>query len=139
MAILRALDDLTSGNLSHAFSDLWVSEEELQRGEQLDSALDASIQDSYERGLISMDQYQQSAARLAAGRTTQYFDNPYLSPAAGFQQGLSDGYTNVTQGIKSTLAAPFQFTAASIPWQVWLLLGGVILWKTGLLARLFKR
>lgn len=43
-----------------------------------------------------------------------------------FDEGLQEGYDNITGGIKKTLKAPFQFAWASIPWQVWLL-GAVLL------------
>lgn len=36
-----------------------------------------------------------------------------------FNTGLKEGYDNVTGGIKDTLAAPFKFTFAALPWQIW--------------------
>lgn len=53
-----------------------------------------------------------------------------------FDQGLADGYAGVTGAIKKTLAAPFNFTFASIPWQLYLALVLVIIWYAGGAVRL---
>lgn len=48
-----------------------------------------------------------------------------------FKEGLDEGYDNVTGAIKTTLAAPFKFAFASIPWHFYLVGGLVLFWYMG--------
>lgn len=62
-----------------------------------------------------------------------------------FKDGLKEGYDNTTGAIKKTIAAPFNFTWAAIPWQLlaagavalFLYMGGH-LWLKGIIKRLGK-
>ena len=59
-----------------------------------------------------------------------------------FKEGLQEGFDRTTGAIKATIAAPFKFTFASLPWQVYLVglvllffyMGGP-LWLKGILKR----
>ncbi len=122
-----------------SFGYLYLSQDEIDRGRALDNRLDASNRVAFERGLVSEKQYQESTARLADASLANLLTNPDSSPWQGFQEGAAEGAKSMQEGIKKGLAAPFNFTFGAIPWQVWLVLGGYIAWRLGLLDGIFRR
>jgi hypothetical protein len=122
-----------------SFGYLTLSQDEIDRGRDLDNKLDQVNRVAFERGLVSQADYDKTSARLAQSSMDVLLENPDSSPWAGFKEGWKEGADNIQSGIKKTLAAPFNFTLGAIPWQVWLLVGGYIAWRMGLLDGIFRR
>lgn len=129
-------------------------EEEQRRGDELDRQLREMNERDYgpggriyerieaERGTEEADAvYDQVRDNLNEGLT----GDVEAQVDDAFREGLEEGYENVTGGISNTLAAPFRFTFASIPWQLWiaaavalfLYMGGGV-WLKGLINRKFQ-
>lgn len=111
---------------------IFLPQSEVDRGLELDAKNRALTQKKYEAGLLSAGQrdladkhYDETSALLYDGQISESFD-----------EGLAQGYQNVTGAIKTTLAAPFKFTWASIPWQLWLAGGLALVWYMGGFRRL---
>lgn len=106
---------------------------EQARSDQLDAALRVQNEIDYGPGGPVYNQIASergtAAANAAYQQVTQRGAADDMPDIAGdvhgaFREGLHEGYENVTGGIRATLAAPFKFTWASLPWQ--LLLAGAI-------------
>lgn len=90
---------------------------------RLDAVIAAQNDATYNRILL---QRGQSAANDYAAQVAENYaaqDNrtagEQVTEAA--QQGLAEGYQNVTGAIRSTIAAPFRFIWDSVPWWMWIL------------------
>lgn len=121
------------------FGYLYLSQEEIDRGRNLDNRLDASNRAAFERGTITQDQFDASSRRLSESQFGNLLTDPNSSIWGGFKEGWQEGADNVQGVIKKGLAAPINFTFGAIPWQVWAAVGVYIAWKLGLLGKLFKR
>jgi hypothetical protein len=124
---------------NNVFGYAVTSQEEIDRGRSADSRLMEMNRAAFETGKWNEEQYLASNARLHTSSMDELIANPDSSPWAGFQEGLKEGAANVQGSIKSTLAAPFNFTMGAIPWQVWLAVGLFLGFKLGLFDRLFAR
>jgi hypothetical protein len=113
---------------------------EQERGDELDAKLAALNQQEYANGKIS--------ATELARRDQEQADNAVNVDESlndAFVEGAKEGYNATTGAIKTGLAAPFKFTWAILPWQVYavaavalfLYMGGGIYLK-GLLPRKLK-
>jgi hypothetical protein len=108
---------------------------EQQRANELDALIAAENEKDYGPGGVVYNQTLETQGAAAANaqwegvQARQAADNhPDISGEVGdaFQEGLQEGFDNTTGAIKSTLAAPFRFTFAALPWQV-LVLGAAAL------------
>jgi hypothetical protein len=91
-------------------------DEEQARQNDLDKQLAALNKKELESGSWDVEQFNTAEANRQAGAITNVQDDVH----AAFSEGLQEGYELTTGGIKRTLAAPFTFTFAAIPWQLWL-------------------
>lgn len=109
--------------------------DEAERGADLDAKIRALNQSKYEKGVITADQRDAYNANLESENAAVWS----RQIADDFAAGLSEGYDNVTGGIRKTLAAPFSFAWDAIPWQ--LLLAGLVaaLWYLGAFNNLRNR
>ena len=87
---------------------------EQKRADELDAQLAALNRETLARGRWTEKQMEEAERNRAAGAG----GNIEAQVNAAFNEGLADGYSNVTGTIKSTLAAPFKFAFASLPWQL---------------------
>ncbi len=94
---------------------------EQARSDELDARRKVLEQRRADMGLITQAQADANQNAIDAQRLDV---NAEIEDAAA--QGLKEGYDNTTGAIKSTLAAPFKFTWAIIPWQL-LVFGGLAL------------
>jgi hypothetical protein len=109
-------------------------DEERKRSDELDAMIAAENEKDYgpggvvynktveEKGITAANQqWEEVQARQAAD------DHPDIEKEVNdaFYEGLEEGFENTTGAIKSTLAAPFKFTFAALPWQV--LVGAAVL------------
>ena len=124
---------------------------EQERSNRLDAMIAAENEKDYgpggvvynktveEQGIPAANrQWEEVQARQAAD------DHPDISGEVGdaFDEGLEEGFDATTGAIKSTLAAPFKFTFAALPWQLWvvglvllfLYMGGGV-WLRGIIGR----
>jgi hypothetical protein len=113
-------------------SSFFLPQSEIDRGAALDDKLRALNQSKVDNGSWTTGQRDAADANLIEQSATTYEQQINTS----FDQGLAQGYSNVTGGIKATLAAPFQFTFASLPWQLWLVGALVLLYYAGGLQKL---
>ena len=107
--------------------------EEQRRSDDADRRLREMNLADLQRGTWSDEEFYARDARITAGALDVKADY-----SAAFKEGLDEGYQNTTGAIRTTLASPFNFAFASIPWQVWLALGVFVAWKTGLLRKMLK-
>jgi hypothetical protein len=115
----------------------WITGVDLAEEQRRSDAADARLKEmnnaAWAAGKLSEEELQARNARVDAGAidaTAQVSD--------AFGQGLQEGYMNVTGTIKNTIAAPFKFAWAVIPWQVYVAVGLYILWETGWLEKWFR-
>jgi hypothetical protein len=113
-------------------SSFFLPKSEIDRGAELDAKLRALNQTKVDNGSWTTGQRDAADANLIEQGATTY--EQQINTA--FDQGLAEGWANVTGGIKATLAAPFKFTFASIPWQLWLVGALVLLYYAGGAQRL---
>lgn len=109
--------------------------DEVERGRELDAKIRDLNQAKYERGVLTADQRDAADANLARESAEVHSQQIYED----FTGGLNEGYQNVTGGIRSTLAAPFNFAFASIPWQLWLAGLVALAWYLGAFNNLRNR
>jgi len=101
---------------------------EQERSDELDRRRIELERRRAERGLISEQQAADNIARIEGQRLDVEGE-----VGAAFNEGLKEGYDNVTGGISSTLKAPFKFVWDSVPFVVWLALAaGIFVWMGGL-------
>lgn len=80
----------------------------------------------YDEGKMTAANYQIAVEHINEGRI-----DVNAEVGAAFDEGLADGYDNVTGAIKDTIAAPFKFAFASLPWHVYAIAAGVLFWYMG--------
>lgn len=113
---------------------------EQQRSDDLDAQRIALEKRRADMGLISSDQADTNISKISSEREDVAGD---LNTA--FAEGAKEGYAATTGAIKTGLAAPFKFTWAILPWQVWaagavalfLYMGGGV-YLRGIIARKAK-
>jgi hypothetical protein len=122
------------GWLSKLFLGVDLDEEQ-QRANQLDASIAAENEKDYGPGGVIYNQTVNEQGTEAANKQWEAVqarqaadDVPDISSevSGAFKEGLTEGFDSTTGAIKKTLAAPFQFTFAALPWQL-LVVGGVVL------------
>lgn len=140
MALWESLKSAARGNFSDAGNYLFISQEEVDRGRALDSALEAKARESFERGIYSSQQLDVSLERIRQQSFTEggIFDQPGTDITAGLAEGAMDGLKNIQSGVKESLRETIKFGSGLIPWQGWLLIGVYLVWRFGLFKFLKK-
>lgn len=90
---------------------------------RLEAVIAAQNDATYNRILL---QRGQSAANDYVAQVAENYAAQDNRPAGeqvteAAQQGLAEGYGNVTGAIRSTIAAPFRFVWDSVPWWIWVM------------------
>lgn len=109
--------------------------DEIARGKKLDAELKRFNAQKVQAGTMTQEEADARDARLES-ETAAVWDAQINND---WNQGLDQGYENVTGGIKKTLAAPFNFAFASIPWQLWLAAAVALAWYLGAFNNLKNR
>jgi hypothetical protein len=117
--------------MSWILDKIYGIDAETTRGQALDSAMDAQNRSLVDQGIWSQADYDRYLNNSAAQRANTYSGQEQ----AAFNEGLAEGYDNVTGGIKAAINFPGKFLWDSIPWWVWL--GGLVavLWWLGLIKK----
>jgi len=108
--------------------------EEQRRSDDADARLRELNAAHWAQGRLTDEELAERDARIVAGTL-----NVDAEVSAAAREGLAEGYARTTGAIKDTIAAPFRFTFAIIPWQVWLAAGIWGAWKLGFLDKVLKR
>ena len=125
--------------LGDAAGYLFVSEEKLERGRALDNQLDQMNQEAFASGRWTEAQFEQAQQNAAKGSLNEWVTGDETSPWEGFKVGWAEGAAAEQDLIKRGLAAPVNWLAGSIPWQVWLIGLAVLAWHLGWLGWLFRK
>lgn len=116
-ASLKALGD---GEFQNAFNYLWTPRGEIEQSQKTTAGLIAANQALALKGTISSDEAIRRAGIISYTSSYPFlFDNPDLSPAIGFGEGLQEGANN----IKAAASTGINFTLGAIPPQIWIALG----------------
>jgi len=86
------------------------------RSDELDRRRAELEQERARRGLITQEQADANANKIYNERL-----DVETELADSFQEGLKEGYDNVTGGISSTIKSPFKFIWDAVPGFVWIL------------------
>jgi hypothetical protein len=110
-------------------SDLFLSQEEIARGQELDRKLAELNRRKLEEGRISQATYDEMQRNIERGTTADEYAGEVDQ---AFDEGLQEGYDRTTGAIKDTIKAPFKFTWDILPWPVLALAGvGLFIWLGG--------
>ena len=111
-----------------------MSQEELQRqSDELDAQRGQLNQSTYAR--IQSQQGQAAADRwlgqVAVNEEASDYGTVEEQVSESFNEGLSEGYENVTGTIRSGINWPLKFLWDALPWWVWLGGLGAVFWYLG--------
>ena len=133
MGFGAAWDKLMSGHPGDAFSYLYISDANIAT----DKATDAKLakldeqtygnQDSY---LYDPANYAAAQAHLQGGSIDRQLTDPATSPMGGFQQSIQDTVNNTAKGIQGVTSWSITSILKLVPWQVYLVAAGYLLFIT---------
>lgn len=120
-------NSLIAGNFSDAANYAFIDQSDVDTSNRLDSELEELSRDRLGEGKITQEQFDQTTANIQQTAFPYNFQNPDISPAIAFKNGLIEqaqkemGY--VEKGLQNTSA----FIAGIIPWQVYAIAGVAVI------------
>jgi len=129
MGLWSATKSLFKGEGKQAMDYLFVDEDTIAKDTEVTEKLDALNRRELEERSISEQEYRERLSRLSntafpdfregTSEEGRIFDQPELSPAAGFGEGLQEGADNIRKTVGKTINGAVGLTWKLIPWQVW--------------------
>lgn len=140
MGLWSATKALFRGEPGQAADYIFVDEETIAASNEADRKLDELNRKKREEGSITEQEYRERLARLTnnafpdfvtdTGETGRLFEQPGTNPSLGFAEGLEEGATNIRKTVSNAINESVGFTLKLIPWQVWVVAGGYLLFIT---------
>ena len=140
MGLWTATKALFSGRPSDAADYLFVDEETIAASNETDRKLDELNRKQREDGEITEQEYRARLARISnnafpdfktdMGERGHLFEQPGTNPSLGFAEGLKDGASNIRRTISDAINETVGFTFKLIPWQVWVIALGYVVFIT---------
>jgi len=126
MGIGSFFSALGRADFEGAFGSVFVSDAEMERGRMLDDQLTRLTGEREAQGYISAEQALQTYGRISQTTPEALLHDPMSSPLAGFVEGAREGADNIRKTAGGAINEIFGLAARLIPWQVWLVLGVLI-------------
>lgn len=130
MGLGEAWKQLMAGHPGDAFSYALVPDDQIQAGRDADAKLAELNQQRLDAGIYDAETYATAQAHLQGGTMDDLLTNPDSSPLGGFESSLSDTVDTWSKGIQSATSWTLGSIFKLIPWQVWLLAAGYLLFLT---------
>ena len=118
------------GHPGDAFSYAFVSDADIATDKATDAKLQALNQERLDEGFYDADTYAQAQAHLQGGNIDKMLTDPESSPLGGFQQSIQDTVNNTAKGIQGVTSWSLSSILKLIPWQVYLVAAGYLLFIT---------
>jgi hypothetical protein len=120
-------------NAKNLFTDWWYNTDELQaESDRLDA--ERAAQNAATASRIATNQGQAASdlwQRHVDVNTARGTLNASAEVGDAFNEGLSEGYDNVTGGIRAAVNFPLKFIWDALPWWVWVGGAGALFWYLG--------
>ena len=133
MGLGAAWDKLMQGHPGDAFSYLYVSDAEIATDKATDAKLGTLNAQTYgnpDSVLYDPQAYAAAQGHLQGGNIDAQLTDPATSPLGGFQQSIQDTANNTASGIQGVTSFGLGSIFKLIPWQVWILGIGYLLFIT---------
>ena len=140
MGLWSATKALLSGRPGDAADYVFVDEDTIKVSNETDRKLDELNRRTWEAGNLTEQDYRERLARLTnnafpdfvtdTGERGTLFDQPGTNPSLGFSEGIQEGASNIRKSVSNAINQSVGFTFKLIPWQVWVVAGGYLLFVT---------
>lgn len=133
MGLWDSTKALFSGRPGDAADYLFIDSETVAVSNETDRKLDELNRKQADAGKMTEQDYRERLARITnnafpdfiapTGERGRMFDQPGVSPAAGFWSGMKDGAANIRKTVSTAITESVGFSFSLVPWQVWVALG----------------
>ena len=121
------------GHPGDAFSYLYISDAEIAADKATDSklaTLDAQTYGNPDSVLYDPTAYAAAQGHLQGGKFDAQLTDPATSPLGGFEQSIKDTVNTTASGIQNFTSFSLGSILKLIPWQVYLVAAGYLLFIT---------
>jgi hypothetical protein len=140
MGLWSAIKAIGRGEPGQAMDYVFVDEETIAASNEADRKLDELNRKKRDAGGITEQEYRERLARLTnnafpdfvtdTGETGKLFEQPGTNPSLGFGEGFKEGASNIRSFVSNAINESVGFTFKLVPWQVWVVAGGYLLFIT---------
>jgi hypothetical protein len=123
-------------SFSTAAGYAFVPGAEIARGRELDARLTEENRIDFERGRWDFQTAEQVRSQASTSDIDNWIADPATNPWAGFKEGAAEGLANMQAGVKNTAGGLLAGALGFVPWWLWLVAAGWLLWRLGLLGKL---